>query len=399
MNACTQVSLEFPNYECGPACDPSLCNAPPTPQPFFFGEDFYEDQELGIQISKGLSVRAIAWTGQRVPYADGGESEIEYHRDSDAAGIISMNPSDRLSSGYVYLANSEVGFSQGGVYGLYIDADGNVVEYKALLTGTSRNCGGGYTPWNTWVSCEEDTGGQCHEIDPVGGRTMETVLGGSFGGRYESVACDDRDPSNLKFFTTEDSSNGALRRFETSGYGWGALHDGGVTTFLKIIDDSTYEWTTNEVSAQISATVYYPNAEGIQFHNGKLYVMSKVAKKLLVLDVENLTYEVEITGKKMYGEGDFGNEPDQNLFGPSRKYMYFTEEGGADPGVYGRFGGDGTYFDGTYFTLFQGIPSGRYSGDETVGIALSPDHTRFYAGFQDAGVMFEVTRDDGEAFE
>lgn len=32
---------------------------------------------------------------------------------------------------------------------------GDLVKYKALLTGTTWNCGGGLTPWNTWISCEE----------------------------------------------------------------------------------------------------------------------------------------------------------------------------------------------------------------------------------------------------
>ncbi|KAL7552817.1 hypothetical protein ACHAWF_018769, partial [Thalassiosira exigua] len=67
--------------------------APPTPaRPFFFGEEFYVDPDLEIQISEGLSVRAIAWTGQPVPYSNGEQSRLNYHEDSDAAGIISMDP-------------------------------------------------------------------------------------------------------------------------------------------------------------------------------------------------------------------------------------------------------------------------------------------------------------------
>ncbi|KAL7533935.1 hypothetical protein ACHAWF_006243 [Thalassiosira exigua] len=288
--------------------------APPTTAgPFFFGEEFYTDSDLEIQISKGLSVRAIAWTGQPVPYANGENSELDYHEDSDAAGIISMDPTDPLNSGYVYVSNAESGDGEGGAYGIYFDKDGNVLEYKALLTGTTDNCGGGYTPWNTWVSCEEFEFGQCHEIDPLG-----------------------RD----------------------------------------------------------SAEEHFPNAEGIQVHEGRLYFMSKVDRKLLVLDLEDMTYETEVTGKKMYGEGDFGDQPDQNFFGPTRKYMYFTEDGGESPGVHARYGSDGTYF-----TLFQGIEGGRHDGDETVGIALSPDHKRFYAGFQEHGILFEITRDDRGTFE
>merc|ERR1719444_529513 len=64
--------------------------------------------------------------------------------------------------------------------------------------------------------------------------------------------------------------------------------------------------------------------------------MSKEDQSLIVLDLETMTYETEATGKKMYGEGDFGDQPDQNYFGPTRKFMYFTEDGGGDPGVHAR---------------------------------------------------------------
>ena len=122
--------------------------------------------------------------------------------------------------------------------------------------------------------------------------------------------------------------------------------------------------------------------------------MSKFLDLLIILDLENYTWISETTGKKFYGEGSFGGSPDQNYHGPTRKYMYFTEDGSDDPGVYGRYGRDGTYF-----TLFQAIAGGIHTEDETIGIALSPDHKRFYAGFQDNGYIFEFTRSDKLAFE
>jgi len=73
--------------------------------------------------------------------------------------------------------------------------------------------------------------------------------------------------------------------------------------------------------------------------------------------------------------------------------MYFTEDGGSSPGVYARLGSTGAYY-----TMFQGFLE-YYDGDETAGVALSPDGTRFYAGFQEAGLLFEFTREDGFPFE
>ena len=134
--------------------------------------------------------------------------------------------------------------------------------------------------------------------------------------------------------------------------------------------------------------------EGIQVHEGKVYFMSKLKQILIILDQDNMTWASEGTGKKFYGEGSFGGQPDQHMFGPTRKYIYFTEDGSNDPGVYARFGDDGTYF-----TMFQAIAGGIHTDDETIGIALSPDNKRFYAGFQDNGYIFEFTRLDGLAFE
>jgi hypothetical protein len=377
---------------------------PPTPAPTpsptqstFFGEELVTWEEYGIEASTGLEFRVIARTGQKVQYANGDSSGLSYHAKSDAAGIILEDPSNPLGAGYAYVTNSELNDNEGGVYSIHFDKDGNVLQYKELLSKTSRNCGGGHTPWNTWISCEEqeDLDGQCWQIDPYAERAEKTVLGDdNGGGEYESVACDNRNPANPVFFTTEDLSDGALRRFVAQGAGWDVLHSDGDHSFLEFTGDGTFRWTTDEDAARSSASKWYPNTEGIQFHEGKLYFMAKERMEMFILDVDNFTWEKEESGKKFYGEGSFEEQPDQNMFGPTRKFMYFTEDGGKSPGVYARYGRDGTYF-----TLFQGIPGGEYADDETIGIALSPDHRRLYAGIQDAGIIFEITRSDGLPFE
>ena len=93
--------------------------------------------------------------GLRPTLAGGTKAEIAFHAAPDGAAVI------ELSDGrYAYVSNSEVAEGGGGVYAMYFDRYGNVDDYKQLLSGTTRNCSGGTTPWNTWVSCEETGRGQ-----------------------------------------------------------------------------------------------------------------------------------------------------------------------------------------------------------------------------------------------
>ncbi len=115
---------------------------------------------LGIKVCSGMQVRVIARAGQKVPLSNEGSSKFPFHSMPDGAAIL---PSGN-DNGYVYVGNSEMKSSRGGVYGLYFSSNGHVVDYKPLLLGSTRNCGGGRTPWNTWISCEEYGNGQCWQI-------------------------------------------------------------------------------------------------------------------------------------------------------------------------------------------------------------------------------------------
>ena len=84
-----------------------------------------------------MIVRVLATASFKVGYANGKKSKLRFHSSPDGAAVIP------LKEGYVYVSNSEVVEGKGGVYGVYFNNDGEVVDYKMLLDGTTRNCSGG----------------------------------------------------------------------------------------------------------------------------------------------------------------------------------------------------------------------------------------------------------------
>lgn len=275
-----------------------------------------------LLLSNGLSCKRIATSGEPLLYANGSYSTERFHDQPDGAAVFSKE-----DGGWYYVSNSEIHqmgtcWNCGGVGAIEFDSSRNVIGYKRIASNLRKNCGGGKTPWNSWITCEETKSdeyvGKVYQVDPSGGRPYELSGLGELG-MYESFAFDE-STTVPTFYVTRDAPFGVLTRFtpndtgmkcynQTNDYDrWCTLNHGDID-FLLLSgpgEAGNFTWTKNETAARINANTYFPNAEGIDATDGKVFFVSKEFKRLLILDLESETYVYSSTAS-----GAFAEQPDQ----------------------------------------------------------------------------------------
>jgi len=154
------------------------------------------------------------------------------------------------------------------------------VEHQFMsLIGTIRNCSGGITPWNTWLTCEESTAksdekltkdhGYVFEVPATATSMVKAIPIIAMGRFNHEAAC--IDPRTGIVYMTEDRGDSLLYRFIPKVKG--NLHQGGCLQALAINQQPKFDtrnWDKALMSLNLEMEVHWIDLDNPESPNDDL---------------------------------------------------------------------------------------------------------------------------------